>query len=243
MTDQHTQDHRADLRRPLLPGRTRMIGATLGGLLSLVIPTAVVAVPGLTADGHTVSPPGTATGADFLQSSEVPSSDPAPTTTPTAVPDPTPGAPTAAGGGIATPPDLPDGPLGIPGNVLDAYQFAQKTLADTQPGCHLSWLLLAGIGRIESDHADGGRLDAYGTTLGPILGPLGRIPGRGHRRRHRPRRARRRHRLGPGGGPDAVPARHLAPVGHRWQRRRGGRPEQHLRRHRHRRALPVRRRR
>jgi len=171
MTDQHTQDHRADLRRPLLPGRTRMIGATLGGLLSLVIPTAVVAVPGLTADGHTVSPPGTATGADFLQSSEVPSSDPAPTTTPTAVPDPTPGAPTAAGGGIATPPDLPDGPLGIPGNVLDAYQFAQKTLADTQPGCHLSWLLLAGIGRIESDHADGGRLDAYGTTLGPILGP------------------------------------------------------------------------
>jgi len=61
--------------------------------------------------------------------------------------------------------------LGIPANVLDAYQFAQQTLAQTQPDCHLSWSLLAGIGRIESDHANGGRLDAIGNTRGTILGP------------------------------------------------------------------------
>jgi hypothetical protein len=73
--------------------------------------------------------------------------------------------------GIATPPNLPDGPLGIPGAVLDAYQFAERTLVAIRPGCHLSWSVLAGIGRIESGHASDGRVDAFGNTLGPILGP------------------------------------------------------------------------
>jgi hypothetical protein len=72
---------------------------------------------------------------------------------------------------IPIPPSLPDGPLGIPGVVLDAYQFAARSLAVSQPGCHLSWSVLAGIGKIESDHASDGRLDAGGDTLGPILGP------------------------------------------------------------------------
>jgi len=66
---------------------------------------------------------------------------------------------------------LPDGPLGIPGVMLGAYQRAAHLLAASQPGCHLSWSVLAGIGRIESDHASGGRVDALGNTLGPILGP------------------------------------------------------------------------
>ena len=72
---------------------------------------------------------------------------------------------------IAVPPHLPDGPLGIPGVMLGAYQRAAGTLAATQPGCHLSWSVLAGIGRIESGHASDGRVDAAGNTLGPILGP------------------------------------------------------------------------
>jgi membrane-bound lytic murein transglycosylase B len=70
-----------------------------------------------------------------------------------------------------TPPRLPDGPLGIPGVMLDAYQRAERVMAQTQPGCHLSWATLAGIGKIESGHASGGRVDAVGNTLGPILGP------------------------------------------------------------------------
>ncbi|MGH3756025.1 MAG: hypothetical protein ACRDRP_25765, partial [Pseudonocardiaceae bacterium] len=52
--------------------------------------------------------------------------------------------------GLVTPSGLPDGPLGIPGVVLSAYQSAERTLVATRPGCHLSWSVLAGIGRIES---------------------------------------------------------------------------------------------
>lgn len=67
---------------------------------------------------------------------------------------------------------LPAGPLGVPGVMLDAYQRAAHTLAASRPGCHLSWSVLAGIGRIESGHASGGPVDANGNTLGPILGPV-----------------------------------------------------------------------
>ncbi|MGH3767877.1 MAG: Ig-like domain repeat protein [Pseudonocardiaceae bacterium] len=66
---------------------------------------------------------------------------------------------------------LPDGPLGIPGVMLDAYQRAERVMAQIEPGCHLSWATLAGIGKIESGHASGGRVDTAGNTLGPILGP------------------------------------------------------------------------
>jgi membrane-bound lytic murein transglycosylase B len=70
-----------------------------------------------------------------------------------------------------TPSSAQDGPLGIPGVMLDAYQRAEREMAVIQPGCNLSWTTLAGIGQIESDHASGGRVDAAGNTLGPILGP------------------------------------------------------------------------
>lgn len=66
---------------------------------------------------------------------------------------------------------LTDGPLGIPGVMLDAYQRAERVTAQLQPGCHLSWATLAGIGKVESGHARGGRVDAAGNTLGQILGP------------------------------------------------------------------------
>lgn len=69
------------------------------------------------------------------------------------------------------PSSLQDGPLGIPGVMLDAYQRAEREMAVIQPGCNLSWTTLAGIGQIESDHAGGGRVDSAGNTLGPILGP------------------------------------------------------------------------
>ncbi|TQF65544.1 lytic transglycosylase [Rhodococcus spelaei] len=62
--------------------------------------------------------------------------------------------------------------LGIPELVLSAYRAAESTLAVEQPGCGVTWHLLAGIGRIESGHAGGGRTDAAGTTLTPILGPV-----------------------------------------------------------------------
>ncbi|MFC7448621.1 lytic transglycosylase domain-containing protein [Rhodococcus daqingensis] len=61
--------------------------------------------------------------------------------------------------------------LGIPELVLGAYRLAESTMATEAPGCGVTWHLLAGIGRIESGHAGGGRTDAAGTTVTPILGP------------------------------------------------------------------------
>lgn len=64
------------------------------------------------------------------------------------------------------------GGLGIPDSALQAYRRAEQRLARLSPGCHVSWSLLASIGRIESGHARGGRVDANGMTLTPILGPI-----------------------------------------------------------------------
>jgi Transglycosylase SLT domain len=62
--------------------------------------------------------------------------------------------------------------LGIPTLVLQAYRNASAELAAEDPGCHLPWWLLAGIGHVESGQAEGGRLYTDGTTRGRILGPV-----------------------------------------------------------------------
>ncbi|MFR9751065.1 lytic murein transglycosylase [Nocardia sp. 004] len=76
-------------------------------------------------------------------------------------------------------PSTGSGALGIPEVVLAAYRNAELSLAASTPGCGLSWSLLAGIGRIESGHARGGRTDSTGTTVQPIYGPAldGSLPG------------------------------------------------------------------
>ncbi|MEV0259262.1 lytic transglycosylase domain-containing protein [Streptomyces sp. NPDC050732] len=61
---------------------------------------------------------------------------------------------------------------GVPATVLDAYKKAETALNTDKPGCNLPWQLLAAIGKVESGHAGGGRVDASGTTLKPILGPV-----------------------------------------------------------------------
>ncbi|MBC7268708.1 MAG: lytic murein transglycosylase, partial [Streptomyces sp.] len=77
-------------------------------------------------------------------------------------------------------PDLPPRPpqaervraeSGIPGTVLRAYRAAERSVARTDPGCALSWELLAAIGKVESGQARGGAVDRHGTTLGRITGP------------------------------------------------------------------------
>ena len=65
---------------------------------------------------------------------------------------------------------MPDAATGIPATVLAAYHRAEDSIAGSDPSCHLPWWVLAGIGRIESGHASGGRVDANGTTRGRILG-------------------------------------------------------------------------
>ncbi|MGW6416790.1 lytic transglycosylase domain-containing protein [Streptomyces sp. NPDC055055] len=61
---------------------------------------------------------------------------------------------------------------GIPASVLAAYKRAEQSIRSTNAGCNLPWQLLAGIGKVESGQARGGRVDANGTTLSPILGPV-----------------------------------------------------------------------
>lgn len=72
------------------------------------------------------------------------------------------------------------GTSGIPEVALKAYMRAQQTTAVTDPGCGISWSLLAAIGRVESNHGRYGgaelREDGYGTRK--IRGiPLDGRPG------------------------------------------------------------------
>ena len=71
------------------------------------------------------------------------------------------------------------GGMRIPGMALAAYRKAEQTMATAAPECGVSWNLLAGIGRIESSHANGGATDARGTAVRPIYGPTldGTLPG------------------------------------------------------------------
>ncbi|MFE5510754.1 lytic transglycosylase domain-containing protein [Streptomyces sp. NPDC056529] len=75
--------------------------------------------------------------------------------------------------GTGTGPLIVTGPAeaGIPATVLAAYKRAEQSSRSTDPGCNLPWQLLAGIGKVESGQASGGRVDANGTTFKPILGP------------------------------------------------------------------------
>ncbi|MBO0679621.1 lytic murein transglycosylase [Mycolicibacterium sp. S2-37] len=67
----------------------------------------------------------------------------------------------------------------IPAMALSAYRNAERMMAAAAPKCGVSWNLLAGIGRIESMHANGGATDASGTPVNPIYGPAldGTLPG------------------------------------------------------------------
>ncbi len=71
------------------------------------------------------------------------------------------------------------GALRIPTMALTAYRNAERMMALAQPNCGVSWNLLAGIGRIESLHANNGATDARGTAVRPIYGPSldGSLPG------------------------------------------------------------------
>ena len=69
----------------------------------------------------------------------------------------------------------------IPSVALAAYAYAQLTIAQTTPGCHLSWTTLAGIGKVESNHgtANGAMLTPDGKALPPIVGDP--LDGKGNR--------------------------------------------------------------
>ena len=61
---------------------------------------------------------------------------------------------------------------GIPAVALNAYRLAAARLASAQPGCGVSWWLLAGIGRVESNHGryGGASLSPSGESVPHIVG-------------------------------------------------------------------------
>ncbi|MCU1646126.1 MAG: hypothetical protein JWN03_6401 [Nocardia sp.] len=60
----------------------------------------------------------------------------------------------------------------IPLGALQAYGYATVVMANAQPGCHLGWTTLAGIARVESNHARfrGATIAADGLVRPPIRG-------------------------------------------------------------------------
>ena len=64
------------------------------------------------------------------------------------------------------------GATGVPVPALWAYGNAELAMRTTQPGCHLTWATLAGIGRVESDHGrfGGAHLLANGEESKPVIG-------------------------------------------------------------------------
>jgi hypothetical protein len=78
----------------------------------------------------------------------------------------------ATDGSSVVRPGRPDAVNGIPRGVFPAYRRATANLAVVRPNCGLTWPLLAGIGKVESNHASGGRVDVAGTTRGKVLGPV-----------------------------------------------------------------------
>lgn len=59
----------------------------------------------------------------------------------------------------------------VPKVNFDAYSSAEETMARTSRRCHIDWRLIAGIGRVESHHANLGDTDKDGTLITPIYGP------------------------------------------------------------------------
>src|SRR5580765_4178219 len=62
---------------------------------------------------------------------------------------------------------------GIPSVALNAYRVAAARIDNVEPGCGIDWSLLAGIGRVESDHGrfHGAVLHTDGLSTPRIIGP------------------------------------------------------------------------
>jgi membrane-bound lytic murein transglycosylase B len=62
---------------------------------------------------------------------------------------------------------------GIPNVALNAYRVAADRINASRPGCGIDWSLLAGIGRVESNHGRfaGAVLNSDGTSSPQIVGP------------------------------------------------------------------------
>ena len=67
----------------------------------------------------------------------------------------------------------------VPGRALTAYQRAETVMRQADPGCHVTWQLIAAIGQVESNHGRfaGALMTADGVVHPAIYGP--RLTGQG----------------------------------------------------------------
>ncbi|GAB35942.1 lytic transglycosylase domain-containing protein [Gordonia otitidis] len=77
----------------------------------------------------------------------------------------------------ATPPPPPPLPASVtdgavPQVAFEAYRHAADAMAHDQPQCGIPWTLIAGIGKVESHHANEGDATPDGTLKSPIYGPV-----------------------------------------------------------------------
>ena len=150
------------------PRRRRWpVAAAVAALAVLVVPPPGPPAPVLTANASedTESPVGlTAAETISFLSSGAPSGSIVLSSTPTQVGDQAPIAPTVISGLAAN---------GIPNVALNAYRVAAARMGNSEPSCGIDWSLLAGIGRVETNHGRfrGAVLNSDGTTTPRIMGP------------------------------------------------------------------------
>jgi len=133
-------------------------------VLSGLVPAGVVVSAGLAA-----APAGAATVASLVHT-DLPAFGTGPIALPTGSADTgSAGTGSAASGSAAT--GSSGNAPGVPFIAELAYKTAALELSVAQPHCGMSWDLLAGIGRVESHHANNGDVDMFGTARHAIYGP------------------------------------------------------------------------
>ena len=121
------------------------------------------AVAEVSDDSKLPAPLGAAATISFL-SSGAPTGAIVLTSAPTQLGDQSPISPTVITGLAAN---------GIPNVALNAYRVAAARMTNSSPECGIDWSLLAGIGRVESNHGrfGGASLNPDGTSTPKIMGP------------------------------------------------------------------------
>jgi len=152
------------LEPTIVAGRGRLIAGVLGGVAGVVVIGLLVWALAPRPDG----------GGGSALAPAAPT--PASSWVPPAAEPPRAATPGPLGiGGLADPVWVADTAqkTGIPARALAAYAGAALNLAQVKPQCGMSWNLLAGIGRVESDHGrhGGSSIGADGTATPPIYGP------------------------------------------------------------------------
>ncbi|MEY9940260.1 lytic transglycosylase domain-containing protein [Streptacidiphilus sp. MAP5-3] len=150
------------VRHPRRKDRARKwLAATAAAGVAALAALATATPPAV---ASSATPPHSATGNSTPLHTALP-----PTSAPTVAASTAPGSRgTTSGGGNS----VAVGGSDIPTIVEAAYIDAQRSIAASDPGCHLSWTVLAGIGQVESGQANDGNVTANGTTRTPILGPV-----------------------------------------------------------------------